>query len=59
LNVANSKPGTTVQKQNSPGEVAEEPAHRKAARYVWALLLARIYEVLPLVCPKCGGEMLR
>jgi hypothetical protein len=32
-------------------------AYRKAARYVWALLLARIYEVLPLVCPKCGGDM--
>ena len=35
----------------------EEPPHRKAARYVWALLLARIYEVLPLLCPQCGGEM--
>jgi len=33
------------------------PAHRQAARYVWALLLARIYEVLPLLCPRCGGEM--
>lgn len=21
------------------------------------MLIARIYEVLPLVCPKCGGEM--
>ena len=21
------------------------------------MLLARIYEVLPLVCPQCGGEM--
>ena len=21
------------------------------------MLLARIYEVLPLLCPKCGGEM--
>jgi len=31
--------------------------HRQAARYVWALLLARIYEVLPLTCPKCGGAM--
>ena len=37
--------------------MAAAPAHCKAARYVWALLLARIYEVLPLVCPKCGGEM--
>ena len=44
-------PGTTD--QNAP----DEPAHRKAARYVWALLLARIYEVLPLICPKCGGDM--
>ena len=42
---------------NAPDEVTSEPAHRKAARYVWALLLARIYEVLPLVCPKCGGDM--
>jgi hypothetical protein len=39
-----AEPGTTAQKQNSPDEVAEAPAHRKAARYVWALLLARIYE---------------
>jgi hypothetical protein len=27
------------------------------ARYAWALLLARIDEVFPLVCPRCGGEM--
>ena len=37
--------------------LAEEPIHRRAARYAWALLLARIYEVFPLLCPKCGGEM--
>ena len=24
---------------------------------LWARLLARIYEVLPLLCPACGGEM--
>ena len=24
---------------------------------LWAQLLARIYEVLPLLCPVCGGEM--
>ncbi len=27
------------------------PAHKKA------LLLVRIYEVLPLLCPQCGGKM--
>ena len=25
--------------------------------YLWAILIARIYEILPLVCPQCGGEM--
>ena len=38
-------------------EPAAEPAHRRAARYAWALLLARIYEVFPLGCPTCGGAM--
>ena len=28
----------------------------QVAHYAWALLLARIYEVFPLICPKCGGE---
>ena len=36
---------------------ATEPAPRRAARYAWALLLARIYELFPLVCPMCGAEM--
>jgi hypothetical protein len=31
-------------------------ASRFAAR-CWALLLARIYECLPLVCPRCGEPM--
>lgn len=50
-----TEPGATV--QNASDDVGEERAYRKAARYVWALLLGRIYEVLPLVCPKCGGDM--
>ena len=37
--------------------VTTEPAHRRAARYAWALLLARIYEAFPVVCPLCGGEV--
>lgn len=27
------------------------------AASLWAMLIARIYEVLPLVCPQCGGEL--
>jgi len=38
-------------------EPAAEAAPRRAARYSWALLLARIYEVFPLLCPMCGAEM--
>lgn len=30
---------------------------RRAARRCWALLLARIYECLPLLCPTCGQPM--
>jgi len=35
----------------------EETPVRQAARFVWAMLLARIYEAFPLICPKWGGTM--
>lgn len=35
----------------------EEPRHRSALRYLWAMLLARIYEVFPLACPICHSQM--
>ncbi len=38
-------------------EAAEEAIHRSPARYLWAMLLARIYEVFPLTCPQCGAPM--
>ena len=40
-----------------PDAAPAEPMHRQAARYVLALLLVRMYEVLPLLCPQCGGAM--
>ena len=27
------------------------------AHYLWAVLIARIYEVFALLCPMCGGQM--
>ena len=33
------------------------PAKRSPAHYLWAVLIARIYEVFPLLCPMCGGQM--
>ena len=45
-------------KGNAEAETeTEETPIRQAARWVWAMLLARIYEVFPLTCPKCGGMM--
>ena len=40
-----------------PLEASATPAHRSPARYLWAMLLARIYEAFPLVCPVCRAEM--
>jgi len=33
------------------------PRRRSPAHYLWAALIARIYEVFPLLCPICGGQM--
>ena len=50
-------PGATTSPPAPNPQPAAEPAHRRAARHTSALLLARIYEVFPLVCPNCGGAM--
>ena len=61
---ARAEPATTV--EGAPAVVPlgnaihtqpePEPAKR-AAHYLWAVLIARIYEVFPLLCPLCGGQM--
>jgi len=38
------------------GTRATTPPSR-SSRILWAQLLERIFEVLPLLCPACGGEM--
>jgi hypothetical protein len=45
-----------AQKPAPTGSLAATPRTR-SSRMLWAQLLARIYEVLPLLCPVCGGEM--
>jgi Putative transposase len=44
---------------NSPASEPPEPvpSKRSPAHYLWAALIARIYEVFPLLCPICGGQM--
>jgi hypothetical protein len=36
---------------------AEDSPTAHPARYLWAMLLARIYEIFPLTCNHCGGEV--
>ncbi len=42
----------------SPDDDSAEPeAPNNPERYRWVMLLARIYDVLPLLCPRCGHAM--
>ncbi len=41
----------------SRAEPLPEPRPSPPGRIPWARLLARIYEVLPLLCPACQGQM--
>jgi hypothetical protein len=44
--------------QSAVAESVGGEGHRRSpARYPWAMLIARIYEVFPLVCQHCGTEM--
>ena len=40
-----------------PDSDTPESELTKAARTTWARLIKKVYEVDPLICPHCGGEM--
>ncbi len=40
-----------------PPALEPAPPKRSPAHYLWAVLIARIYEVFALLCPKFGGQM--
>ena len=46
-----------VSRERTAGEALDEATHRSPARYLWAILLARIYEAFPLTCPGCGAGL--
>ena len=46
--------GSTLDQGRPFGDRAA-PGRRTSSR--WAFLIARIYDVLPLVCPSCGASM--
>ncbi len=41
---------------SSSGDAAEVPVRSRASQ-TWAMLIKRVYEVDPLACPRCGGQM--
>ena len=43
--------------QTDPSQGKPQGRARQAAARCWAMLLARIYECLPLTCEKCGQPM--
>ncbi len=48
----------TADKNDEPVEQAQEDKPKRPPnRYLWAMLLARIYNLFPLLCPECGAEM--
>jgi len=45
-------PAAATAAEDPPKKISRSPA-----RYLWVMLLARIYEAFPLICPRCGAEM--
>jgi hypothetical protein len=58
-----AQPAQTGANQGAPGVLPQPtppepvPTKRSPSHYLWAVLIARIYEVLPRLCPLCGGQM--
>ncbi|GDX57380.1 hypothetical protein LBMAG30_15430 [Comamonadaceae bacterium] len=50
-------PGVAPLGHVNPPAPEPAPPKRSPAHYLWAVLIARIYEVFPLLCPLCGGQM--
>jgi hypothetical protein len=50
-----SPPGNAIPTQSESDDPI--PPKPSKAHYLWAVLIARIYEVFPLLCPLCGGQM--
>ena len=56
---SNKKRGMREDKEKPQLPATTEPdtPFRKKCRMTWAALIKTVYEVDPLKCPKCGGEM--
>jgi hypothetical protein len=41
---------------SSSGDAGPAPARSRSSQ-TWAMLIKRLYEIDPLACPECGGQM--
>jgi len=49
--------GSAEDVEDSSATVGAEEASSSRSRQSWAMLIKRVYEVDPLSCPECGGQM--
>ncbi len=54
---APAHPGVVVPGNAVPTTPEPVPPKRSPAHCLWAVLIARICEVFPLLCPLCGGQI--
>lgn len=52
-----AQPGQADATASRPTPIPEPPHRPNGQRTIPGVLIARIYEVFPLVCPICGGQM--
>jgi hypothetical protein len=55
--VKRRKAASILQAADELAPAEEIPEEQSARRRSWARLIRRVYEVDPLICAKCGGEM--
>jgi hypothetical protein len=51
----NHEPGDFGPNENA--DVSDDSPDARAYRKAWARLLSKVYEIDPMVCPRCGSEM--
>jgi len=49
--------GSAKDVEDSSATVGAEEASSSRSRQSWAMLIKRVYEIDPLSCPQCGGQM--
>jgi hypothetical protein len=49
--------GTGIPKPPNEAESRKRKERPRCTSYLWAMLIARIYEALPLLCPRCNQPM--